>query len=161
MLLWWLSTLFFAKKKKGFFSHPEFLSKESRGEAGSLFLKYELGCSEKVAGSTYRVLYSHLRAIDRAGKWQPSRILEPPERFIDVRAKRAKFLDLRFYSKSNLPNKRIGIFTAFREKTLIDVLWLFLASKNYFNWLTWFLVLLRTERQESRKSIEIIFTAQK
>ena len=49
----------------------------------------------------------------------------------------------------------------FWEKTSIDVSWLFLASENHFNWLTWFLVLLHTERQESRQSIEIIFTAQK
>ena len=29
--------------------------------------------------STYRVLDSHLRVIDLAGKWRPSRIPEPPE----------------------------------------------------------------------------------
>ena len=59
-----------------------------------------------------------------------------------------------------LPNKHTGTLTEFWEKTLINVLRLFLASKNYFNWLTWFLLLLHTERQESRQSIEIIFTAQ-
>ena len=62
---------------------------------------------------------------------------------------------------SNLPKKRTGTITEFWEKTLIDVSRLFLASENYFDWLTWFLVLLRTERQESRQSIEMIFTAQK
>ena len=62
---------------------------------------------------------------------------------------------------SNLPNKHTGTITEFWEKTLIDVSRLFLASENYFNWLHWFLVLLRTERQESSQSIEMIFTAQK
>ena len=58
---------------------------------------------------------------------------------------------------SNLPNKHTGTIT----KTLVDVLWIFLSSENYFNWLTWFLVLLRTEGQESSQSIEILFTDQK
>ena len=60
-----------------------------------------------------------------------------------------------------LHNKRTGTINEFWIKTLLDVLWLFLTSENYFNWLTWCLVLLRTGRQESRQSIEIISTCQK
>ena len=59
----------------------------------------------------------------------------------------------------NLPKNCTDMITEFWEKTLINVSRLFLTSENYFNWLTWFLVLLRTERQESRQSIEIIFRA--
>ena len=67
------------------------------------------------------------------------------------------FCNLPFYY-SNLPNKRTSTLTEFWEKTLIDVSQLFLASENYFDWLTWFLVLLRTEHQESRQSIEWVVT---
>ena len=42
---------------------------------------------------------------------------------------------------SDLPNKRTSTIAEFWEKTLTNVLWLFLASKNYFNWLPWFLAL--------------------
>ena len=49
----------------------------------------------------------------------------------------------------------------FWKITLNKVLWLFLISENDSNLLTEYLVLLRTEGQESSQSIEIIFTDQK
>ena len=46
---------------------------------------------------------------------------------------------------SNPPNKHTAVWLPnFEKKTLIDVLRLFLASENYFDWLTWLLVLLHT-----------------
>ena len=62
---------------------------------------------------------------------------------------------------SNVPNKRTGKNTVFWEKTLIDVLWLFLTSENYLDWLTWLLALCMKQNQDSSQSMEIIFTGQK
>ena len=49
----------------------------------------------------------------------------------------------------------------FEKKTLTKVLWLFLISKNDFDWLVGYLILLRTEGQESSQSMKIILPAQK
>ena len=63
---------------------------------------------------------------------------------------------------SNLPNKYTDLITEVWEKTLIDVLWIFLVSENYIAWLTWFLVFTSYRGyQELSQSSKIIFTSQK
>ena len=63
---------------------------------------------------------------------------------------------------SNLPNNCADLITEVWEKTLIDVLWIFLVSENYIAWLTWFLVFTSYRGyQELSQSSKIIFTSQK